>query len=204
MLVTRMTALWTVAIVALGLALPSCKGTGQQQRPYVTGHLVPAAAEPLPTAAVPGPASVAGPLWSPQQSPPPQGGFAGGPPPTAAGLSRTTVAPGWALPQPSPPPNQVAQEFCPVTGARLGSMGDPVPVTVGGKVVYVCCAGCVNKLLGDPERYLRVGARRVAGMDDAPRYRSTAAGNGSGCCSTDVGRPDGLAASSKCRGGCCQ
>lgn len=43
---------------------------------------------------------------------------------------------------------------CPVTGAALGSMGEPVPVTVSGKTVHVCCAGCVGKLKQNPGRYL--------------------------------------------------
>ena len=33
------------------------------------------------------------------------------------------------------------QQVCPVTGARLGSMGDPVKVHVKGRTVFLCCAG---------------------------------------------------------------
>lgn len=39
-----------------------------------------------------------------------------------------------------------AQEICPVTGNKLGSMGDPVKVKVGEEeVAFLCCKGCVGK-----------------------------------------------------------
>ncbi|MDA8562841.1 hypothetical protein N9L06_00150 [Mariniblastus sp.] len=41
-----------------------------------------------------------------------------------------------------------AQGICPVTGAKLGSMGDPIKVKVGEKeVAFLCCKGCVGKEL---------------------------------------------------------
>jgi len=47
------------------------------------------------------------------------------------------------------------QATCPVTAAQLGSMGAPVPVEVDGRTEYVCCAGCVEELRENPEKYLR-------------------------------------------------
>jgi len=47
-----------------------------------------------------------------------------------------------------------AQSVCPVTGEKLGSMGPPIPLTVMGRTVYVCCEGCVNTLRRNPEKYL--------------------------------------------------
>ncbi|MBX9582349.1 MAG: hypothetical protein K2X87_18755 [Gemmataceae bacterium] len=47
------------------------------------------------------------------------------------------------------------QRTCPVTGQALGSMGPPVPVTLGGQTVYVCCKACVAKIQRDPDAYLR-------------------------------------------------
>ena len=38
-----------------------------------------------------------------------------------------------------------AQAICPVTGEKLGSMGEPVKVKVGEEVAYLCCKGCLNK-----------------------------------------------------------
>lgn len=46
------------------------------------------------------------------------------------------------------------QEECLVTGAELGSMGPPVPVEVAGKKLWMCCAGCEEKLKAEPARYL--------------------------------------------------
>lgn len=46
------------------------------------------------------------------------------------------------------------QKTCPVTGQALGSMGPPVPVRIGGEIIYVCCQGCVAKFQGDPGAYL--------------------------------------------------
>jgi hypothetical protein len=53
----------------------------------------------------------------------------------------------------SPADRKIAaeQRFCPVlTQNRLGSMGAPVKLTVGGETVLLCCAGCKEKALSDP------------------------------------------------------
>jgi YHS domain-containing protein len=46
------------------------------------------------------------------------------------------------------------QKICPVSGKPLGSMGDPLAVEVGSGRVFVCCAGCVNAVKANPEKYL--------------------------------------------------
>ena len=46
------------------------------------------------------------------------------------------------------------QHFCPVSGAMLGTMGAPEKVDVDGQMVWICCDGCKDKLLGDPDKYL--------------------------------------------------
>jgi Cu(I)/Ag(I) efflux system membrane fusion protein len=48
-----------------------------------------------------------------------------------------------------------AQKFCPVTGAKLGSMGQPVRATASKQPVMLCCAGCEDKLAESPDYYLR-------------------------------------------------
>lgn len=45
------------------------------------------------------------------------------------------------------------QKVCPVTGAKLGSMGDPIKVVVGDHPLYLCCAGCVAKVKESPDKY---------------------------------------------------
>jgi Cu(I)/Ag(I) efflux system membrane fusion protein len=51
-------------------------------------------------------------------------------------------------------PTAAAQQICPVTGAKLGSMGDPVLAEVEGRKVWTCCAACPPKLKANPARYL--------------------------------------------------
>ncbi|WP_425399046.1 hypothetical protein [Aeoliella sp.] len=46
------------------------------------------------------------------------------------------------------------QHFCPVSGEMLGVMGAPIKVDVNGKQVWICCEGCRDKLLADPDKYL--------------------------------------------------
>jgi hypothetical protein len=57
------------------------------------------------------------------------------------------------LPRTNSSPARI-QRICPVTGAQLGSMGAPVPVAIGDNTVYVCCAGCRDKVMHDPETHL--------------------------------------------------
>ncbi len=47
------------------------------------------------------------------------------------------------------------QIACPVTGEPLGTMGTPIPVTVKGQTIYVCCKGCVAKVQANPDFYLQ-------------------------------------------------
>ena len=47
------------------------------------------------------------------------------------------------------------QRFCPVTKLRLGSMGTPTFVMVKNRKVALCCDGCREDLLADPEPQLR-------------------------------------------------
>lgn len=46
------------------------------------------------------------------------------------------------------------QEICPVTNAKLGSMGDPVPADVEGNQLWMCCLGCEPELKAKPATYL--------------------------------------------------
>lgn len=46
------------------------------------------------------------------------------------------------------------QHFCPVSGEMLGSMGAPIKVDVQGESVWICCDGCKQKVLDNPDEYL--------------------------------------------------
>ncbi len=48
-----------------------------------------------------------------------------------------------------------AQQYCAViSGNHLGAMGAPVKVLVKGQVVFLCCEGCREKALANPDRTL--------------------------------------------------
>jgi Cu(I)/Ag(I) efflux system membrane fusion protein len=49
-----------------------------------------------------------------------------------------------------------AQRICPVSEAPLGSMGVPTKVNVDGRGIFICCEGCRQPLLDDPEKYSAV------------------------------------------------
>lgn len=43
---------------------------------------------------------------------------------------------------------------CVVSGEPLGAMGDPIDMVVAGRLVRLCCKGCVDKLNADPAGYV--------------------------------------------------
>lgn len=100
-------------------------------------------------------------------------------PPANVALAESAAA----SPQPGPAgsltPRPAAplggQQYCPVTGAKLGSMGEPVPVDVGGRTVYVCCAGCVEKLRSNSQADAPPPQAR---RDVTPSYDSSTGGGG--------------------------
>ena len=46
------------------------------------------------------------------------------------------------------------QHVCPVSGDMLGTMGAPKKVDIKGQQVWICCDGCKDELLGDPDKFL--------------------------------------------------
>lgn len=51
-----------------------------------------------------------------------------------------------------------AQEICPVTEVRLGSMGmgTPVKLEIEGRTVFICCEGCRDSWVNEPEKYFKI------------------------------------------------
>ena len=45
-------------------------------------------------------------------------------------------------------------ETCPVSGEKLGSMGEPVVIQHEGREIKFCCDSCVPKFKKDPVKYL--------------------------------------------------
>ena len=46
------------------------------------------------------------------------------------------------------------QHVCPVTGEMLGLMGPPKKVDMNGQQVWICCDGCREELLANPDKHL--------------------------------------------------
>ena len=46
------------------------------------------------------------------------------------------------------------QHMCPVSGEMLGTMGAPLKIDVNGQQVWICCGGCKEQLLENPDEYL--------------------------------------------------
>ncbi len=62
-----------------------------------------------------------------------------------------------------------AQKTCPVGGEDLGSMGMPIKVKSGERVVFLCCKGCIEAFEKEPEKFLaKLDAAAVSPADAAP------------------------------------
>jgi len=49
------------------------------------------------------------------------------------------------------------QDICPVSGGKLGSMGQPIKVQVGKETVFLCCKGCLKQKI-NPEHWATIHA----------------------------------------------
>ncbi len=82
--------------------------------------------------------------------------------PVPPGAAAVPPTPGFLAPA-APVARYGGQKTCPVMGDVLGEMGEPIPVTVKGQTVYVCCKGCVGKVQRDPDKYLAIVNAERAG-----------------------------------------
>jgi Cu(I)/Ag(I) efflux system membrane fusion protein len=46
------------------------------------------------------------------------------------------------------------QKICPVTGAKLGSMGQPVKTKLGDETVFLCCEACEIPLQAETKKHM--------------------------------------------------
>ncbi len=69
----------------------------------------------------------------------------------------------------------MAQKVCPITGAKLGSMGKPYKMTVDGRTLFLCCPACESKVKQDPQAALRkiaAGGANLGSPSKAPASHS--------------------------------
>jgi len=68
----------------------------------------------------------------------------------------------------------IAQSVCPISGAPLGSMGVPIALSLEGGTVFLCCAGCEDSAMSDPEGTLaKVAALKAASAAKAEAETAT-------------------------------
>lgn len=59
------------------------------------------------------------------------------------------------------------QAICPVSGEKLGSMGDPLKVQVGEETLFLCCQGCVNQSI-KPEHWKTIHTNVAKAQGSCP------------------------------------
>src|ERR1700712_2329197 len=47
-------------------------------------------------------------------------------------------------------------DVCVVTGAKLGSMGEPYVIKYQGKTVKFCCSSCIKEFNTDPAKFMSI------------------------------------------------
>ena len=51
---------------------------------------------------------------------------------------------------------EVGNKICPVSGNKIGEMGEPIKYEYKGKIYNLCCPMCVKDFKKDPEKYSKI------------------------------------------------
>ena len=57
---------------------------------------------------------------------------------------------------------EVGNKICPVSGDKVGEMGDVVKYEYNGKIYNLCCPMCKNDFAKDPAKYSKIAEDEVA------------------------------------------
>jgi YHS domain-containing protein len=49
-------------------------------------------------------------------------------------------------------------DICPISGEKLGGMGDPIDIVYNDQLVRFCCNGCTKDFYKNPDKYLKMVA----------------------------------------------
>ncbi len=68
---------------------------------------------------------------------------------------------------------------CPVSGEELGSMGDPIDLVAGNRLVRLCCKGCLKRFRRDPRTYFaKLESGKGVKKDGRGAFGDARGGNG--------------------------
>ena len=59
-------------------------------------------------------------------------------------------------------PIEVGNKLCPVSGEKVGDMGEPIHVEHNGKIYNLCCSMCAKDFKKDTEKYSKIAEDEVA------------------------------------------
>jgi YHS domain-containing protein len=57
--------------------------------------------------------------------------------------------------------NEVGNKICPVSGEKVGQMGDIIKIEHNGKMYNLCCAMCQKDFSKDPDKYSKIAEDEV-------------------------------------------
>jgi Cu(I)/Ag(I) efflux system membrane fusion protein len=68
-----------------------------------------------------------------------------------------------------------AQVICPVTEVRLGSMGmgTPIKLELEGRTVFICCEGCRDGWVNEPDKYFKILDDYLSGKSGSKQFAPT-------------------------------
>ena len=58
---------------------------------------------------------------------------------------------------------EVGNKLCPVSGEKVGEMGEAIKYEFNGKIYNLCCTMCVKDFKKYPEKYSKIAEDEVAG-----------------------------------------
>jgi len=58
---------------------------------------------------------------------------------------------------------EVGNQICPVSGNKVGEMGEIVKYEYKGKIYNLCCPACIKDFKKDPEKYSKIAEEEVNG-----------------------------------------
>ncbi len=56
---------------------------------------------------------------------------------------------------------EVGNKICPVSGEKVGEMGDIVTIKHNGKVINLCCSMCEKDFTKNPDKYTKIAEDEV-------------------------------------------